>query len=58
MLEVGKLYKVWGNKVQRVSRVTRESIYVTWENGQVPQRQSDRVYPITHATEFVAVKNG
>lgn len=57
MLEVGKLYTVWGSKVQRVSRVTDNSIYVVWPNGQVPRRQSDRVYPITHAEKFVAVKD-
>lgn len=46
MLETGKVYKVFGNKVQKVVKVTDTHIHTTWPNGMVPARQGDRLYPI------------
>lgn len=52
MVEVGKMYNVFGNKVQKVIRITDSYIYAVWPNGQTPARIMDYAYPIEWAKHF------
>lgn len=52
MVEVGKLYKVFNGKVQKVVKVTDHTIYAIWPNGQTPARMGDYAYPIEWAKHF------
>ena len=55
MLEIGKLYKVFGEKVVKVYKVDQDYIHTMWPNGTFPARQADRMFPIGSAKHFVEV---
>ena len=55
MLEVGKLYKVFGEKVVKVYKIDEDYIHTMWPNGTFPSRQADRLFPITWEKHFVEV---
>lgn len=52
MLEIGKLYKVFGEKVVKVYKVDQDYIHTMWPNGTFPSRQSDRLFPIGWTKHF------
>ena len=52
MLEIGKLYKVFGEKVVKVYKVDQDYIHTMWPNGTFPSRQADRMFPITWEKHF------
>jgi hypothetical protein len=54
-VQVGKVYKIFGNKTQRVVKIDERNIHTMWTNGTVPRYQSDRLYPIEWAKHFVGV---
>ena len=52
MLEVGKVYKVCGEKGVKVYKVDEDYIHTMWPNGTFPARQSDRLFPISWVKHF------
>ncbi len=52
MIKINGIYKIFGNKTQRVIRIDDRFIYTQWINRQTPTRAADRQYPIEWATHF------
>ena len=52
MLTIGKLYKVFGEKVVKVVEVDQDYIHTMWPNGTFPSRQADRMFPISWEKHF------